>query len=142
MSVKTNKRIVREFYDALNEKDLDRTLGFLSDSVVVKEPSSQETIEGKDKMRGFVDAFWTAFPDSEIEETRVFGEGDWVCHEHLDRATHEGPLKTGEGEEIPPTHNSFELSEVALFKVQDEEIAEMHLYYDQVSMMKQLGISP
>jgi hypothetical protein len=51
-----------------------------------------------------------------------------------------GPMKLLNGEEIPPTNKSFELDFCKVAHWVDGEIVEENLMYDQVGLMKQIGL--
>jgi hypothetical protein len=44
-----------------------------------------------------------------------------------------------DGSVIPPTHKKMEIEMVTVAKVQDGQLAEETLYFDNLSVMKQLG---
>ncbi len=51
-----------------------------------------------------------------------------------------GPMKGPDGKEIPPTNKSFEVEFCTVAHWKDGEITEEKLFYDQVGLMKQIGV--
>jgi hypothetical protein len=90
-------------------------------------------------------------PDLTGTRLRGFGQGDWVCVELLLSGTHKGPLRHGLDREtlekqkdnlVPATGRRIEIRACAVYKVEGAEISESHIYYDQLNLMKQLGLAP
>ena len=74
-----------------------------------------------------------------------------MCVELLITGTHKGPLRYGLGQatpkketgsSIPPKGKRIELRACVVYKVEQGEISESHIYYDQFSLMNQLGRVP
>jgi hypothetical protein len=61
-------------------------------------------------------------------------EGAWI-------ATHTGPLLTPGGE-VPPTGRTINLPFAATMRVDGEHVASMHVYFDQLAFLDQLGLVP
>jgi len=51
-----------------------------------------------------------------------------------------GPMKGADGKDIPPTNKSFEVEFCTVAHWKDGEIVEEKLFYDQVGLMKQIGV--
>ncbi len=64
----------------------------------------------------------------------VAGEGAWI-------ATYTGPLVTPGGE-VPATGRTINLPFAATMRVAGDHVASMHVYFDQLSFLGQLGLLP
>ena len=86
-------------------------------------------------------AFAAAVPDTRNTITRCVQDGDDAAVEGYFRGTHTGPLPSPQGP-IPATGRQFELSFCGLGRVRGERISEVHVYFDSMSIMAQLGLLP
>jgi predicted ester cyclase len=82
-----------------------------------------------------------AFSDAYHRVDLVVASGDVVAVEGAWVGTHTGPLVTPDGE-VPPTGRSIELPFAATVRVSGEIVTSMHVYFDQLSFMAQLGLVP
>ena len=142
MSVEDNMRVIDAADKAFTAKDWDRFLGLHAESVVLYAPPLPEPLKGRAALKEFVQGFVKAFPDLSAEKVRSFGQGDWVAREYRTSGTHHGPLASPDGKTIPATHKRFQISECDVFKVEGGKITEVHLYFDQLGYLAQLGLAP
>jgi steroid delta-isomerase-like uncharacterized protein len=85
--------------------------------------------------------FVTAFPDAKHTITNLFQDGDKMALEGIMKATHTGPLAAPTGE-VPPTGRAFTAPFSAIFRLRDGRVSEVNVYFDQLSMLAQLGLVP
>jgi hypothetical protein len=71
----------------------------------------------------------------------LFGQGDIICSVHRSTGTNTGDWKMPDGSMIPPTGKSIEIEMVSVAKLQDGQLVEEKLYFDNLSIMKQLGLA-
>jgi steroid delta-isomerase-like uncharacterized protein len=85
----------------------------------------------------FAIAFYRAFPDlmHTIHET-VAGDGKAVVRFTL-RGTHKSEFMG-----IPATGKEIQVGAIAIFTIADGKIVELHGQFDQLGMMRQLGVVP
>jgi steroid delta-isomerase-like uncharacterized protein len=83
----------------------------------------------------FATAFYRAFPDlvHTINET-VADDGKAVVRFTL-RGTHKNEFMG-----IPPTGKEIQVGAIAIFTISDGKIIELHGQFDQLGMMRQLGV--
>lgn len=151
MTVEQNLRMVDAALEAINDQDWDHLYGLHLDNVVMSTPDLPDPVKGRDAVDGRLRAWAEALPDLSWKRVRGFGQGDWVCMELLISGTHKGPLRHGldpgtleghGGSFVPPTGKRIELRACVVYKVEQAEISESHIYYDQLDFMKQLGLVP
>lgn len=82
-----------------------------------------------------------AFPAARHQVDLVVGAGDAAVAEGLWIATHRGPLVTPQGP-IPATGRTVTVPFVMTMRVSGELIASVHVYFDQMSLLGQLGLLP
>ena len=98
-------------------------------------------LHGPAATTAFSKPFIGAFPDSKHTIDVIAGEGDMVAAEGTWVGTHLGPLTTPSGE-IPATGRTIRLPFGVIMRVRDGLIASMHVYYDQLGFLAQLGLVP
>jgi predicted ester cyclase len=98
-------------------------------------------LRGPDQIKGWMQAFFNAFPDISHPIDKLVVAGDDVTTELTVTGTHTGALRTPEGE-IPPTHKEISMRCVNVTTVAGEMITSVHIYYDQMEFMGQLGLLP
>jgi predicted ester cyclase len=86
-------------------------------------------------------SFAAAFPDGRHTLTEIVVDGDRVAVEGAWSGTHTGPM-AGPGGEIPPTGRSAVLPFCTVATVRGDRIAAVAVYFDQMSMLGQLGLVP
>src|SRR6266487_3939702 len=78
-----------------------------------------------------------AFPDIVIVPEKLIAEGDLVTIYWIARGTNAG---TGNG--LPATGKKAELAGITIWRIVDRKIKEEWSAFDQLSMMRQLGLLP
>ena len=79
-------------------------------------------------------ALHSGFPDLAVRVSALLGEGDLVAAHFRASGTHLG-LVFG----VPPTGRRCEASCTAVYRVEDERIADAWVTWDTLSLMEQLG---
>jgi steroid delta-isomerase-like uncharacterized protein len=78
-----------------------------------------------------------AFPDVVVVPEKLIAEGDLVTIYWVARGTN-----TGTGNGLPATGKKAELAGITIWRIADGKIKEEWSAFDQLSMMKQLGLLP
>ena len=76
-----------------------------------------------------------AFPDIVVAPEKLIAEGDLVTVYWIARGTN-----TGTGNGLPATGKKAELSGITIWRIIDDKIKEEWSAFDQLSMMRQLGL--
>jgi predicted ester cyclase len=95
----------------------------------------------KTRSIGYQQRFVTAFPDIHFEVLHAFAEGDHVLVHWTASGTHAERLATVVGETIPPTGRRARVSDALLTEVRDGKVVRQWGYWDQLSLLAQLGIT-
>jgi hypothetical protein len=83
---------------------------------------------------------WTdAFPDNQVDQAIISGDGENGILEAVFKGTRTGPLNAPSGT-IPATGKSVEIPFVVTAKIAEEEFNSFHLYFDQAELITQLGL--
>jgi ketosteroid isomerase-like protein len=138
MSAEENKRLALSVIDALNARDLDRWSENLSEDYAAECPGVP--LLNKTQSIGYNKRFVIAFPDTHFEVKSVVAQGDQVFIHWTVSGTQAERLATVTGRTIPPTRRRATVSGVLLTEVRDGEIVREGWYWDQLSLLDQLGI--
>ncbi len=142
MTTEENVQVVKDADDAYRDQEWDRFLSFHSESVVVHSPELAEPSKGRESLRKIVEGYYAAFPDMVVKRERIFGQGDSVFLEQSLAGTNTGPMTSPTGEEVPPTNKPIQVWQALVFRVENGQIQEARVYFDQLSMLAQLGLGP
>jgi predicted ester cyclase len=139
-----NMELMKTLDDAWNSQDWDTFEKRHAKNVLVYWPGQPEPTRGRDAHHKESVEFFKTFPDNHLVNNPykiLFASGNYTCSVADFTGTMKGPMKTAEGKTIPPTNKKFRLEfcTVATWN-KNGEITEERLNYDQVGMMKQLGL--
>lgn len=81
------------------------------------------------------------FPDSRLSVVRTLGSGDSGAYEAIFEGTHTGVLHSPSGD-LPPTGQHVRTHFAGLATLEDGRATSLHLYFDQVELLVQLGLAP
>jgi predicted ester cyclase len=132
------KTIVREYFDALAEQDLDS-------AVAIWKPGGIDTLHGigelvaPDGIRQYFGDLFRAFPDWRFEVVELVGGGNLAAGRWRVEATFTGP---GRFQGVAPTGKRIVLEGCDMFRVEDELIVENNAYTNGMQIAQQLGLLP
>jgi ketosteroid isomerase-like protein len=125
---------------ATNRRDWDTWQSLHTPDAVRTAPELEEPLEGSAAMRAAIEVLSTAFPDYHLELRQAFGQGEWLALRIHTTGTMTGPLVLSDGSEIPATGQPIDQDWAALVRFEGDRIAEFHEFYDQFTLMMQLGV--
>ncbi|MCO8246516.1 MULTISPECIES: ester cyclase [unclassified Haladaptatus] len=136
--VDENKEIVnRLINEFVNEGDEAVADELLAPDYVRYDPDAPSGAQGPEEFKEMIQMFGEAFPDAEVAIEEMIGEGDLVVFRGTETGTHEGEFMGHE-----PTGQTFEISGLAMHRVEDGEITQTWANWDMLGMMQQLGVVP
>lgn len=127
--------IVREHMESENVHDFDTTIDTFSHPRYEIVPTG-DVYDGEQQVRAYFAETRTAFPDQRNELISLRHADDAVIVEFWLMGTHLGPLRS-----LPPTGRSFRERVTAFFIFDEEKIVCERVYFDQVGIMRQLGVA-
>jgi steroid delta-isomerase-like uncharacterized protein len=134
--VEQNKAIVRRFVDEIfvqgRKESVDELLA--DDFVAHTWPS---TGHPKDDLKGAIDRVAGGLADSEFTIHDLIAEGDRVAVRLTTAAT-----QVGEFMGMPPSGKRYSIEEIHIFRLRDGKVIEHWHQFDQMGMMRQLGLMP
>jgi steroid delta-isomerase-like uncharacterized protein len=133
-----NKAVVRRFIEEVwNNGNLDAIDELIAENHVDHDPAREGTSGGRQGMRGFVEMYRSAYPDTRLEIGEMIAEGDLVAMSWTATGTHQGELMG-----IAPTGRSVKVTGIGIDRVSGGQIVESWANYDALGMLAQLGAIP
>ncbi len=125
---------------ATNQRDFEAWMSLHTDGACRTAPELSEPLCGRELMRGAIEILSRAFPDYHLELVQVVAQGEWLSLRIHTSGTMTGPLLLSSGVEVPPTGRTIDQEWSALVRFEGEQIAQFDEYYDQYTLMVQLGL--
>jgi len=133
-----NKAIVAQAFEAIDNQDyesLDQY--FAKDYHRYCQASPEAKVESLDDMVGFLKEWYDAFPDASVKTHMMAAEGDLVAVYITFAGTQEAPMG-----DIPATGKRMESETFGFHRLKDGKIVETWVTWDNVAILKQLGLFP
>jgi steroid delta-isomerase-like uncharacterized protein len=127
--------LVREHMESENHHDFDTTIATFDHPRYELIPTG-DIYDGEEEVRRYFAESRTAFPDQRNELIALHHAEDAVIAEFDLLGTHLGSLRS-----LPPTGRSFRCRMAAFFIFEGEKITCERVYFDQLSIMRQLGVA-
>jgi predicted ester cyclase len=132
------KTVVREYFDALADQDLDRAASLWKLGAPDRIHGVAEMI-APDGIKAYFSEIFAAFPDWRFEVVDLVGAGDLAAARWRINATFTGP---GRFQGIAPNGKTITLEGCDMFRVEDELIVENNAYTNSMQIAQQLGLLP
>jgi steroid delta-isomerase-like uncharacterized protein len=130
-----NADTVRSIFEAFNRRDFDAALHAAADGVVWQDRATGATFKGHNGFREFMQQWVSAFSNAECVQLELIDAGDTVVAEFIGRGVNDGPLGP-----LPPSGKQMNHAFLEVLRFDREgQVVSGSLYYDQLSMMAQLG---
>lgn len=127
--------VVREHMESENHHDFDTTIATF-DHPRYEIIATGDVYDGEQEVRRYFAETRTAFPDQRNELIALHHAQDAVIAEFDLFGTHLGPLRS-----LPPTGRSFRCRMAAFFLFEGDRITCERVYFDQTTILRQLGIA-
>jgi len=128
----------RRLHELVIARDLDAFDDFMNPSMSYDDVARGLTIKSADEFKDWVRGWFAAFSDARPDEPRYLEGADFSLCLFQGRGVNDGPLG-----ELPPTNKQMDLpfAEVLYYDA-DGKVSSGAIYYDQVTMLTQLGHMP
>jgi steroid delta-isomerase-like uncharacterized protein len=126
--------VVREHMEAENRHDFDAVIATF-DHPRYELIATGQIHDGEEAVRAYFAASRGAFPDQRNELIALHSTDDGVWAEFDLLGTHEGPFLGFE-----PTGREFRCRMAAFFAFEDERIVAERVYFDAMTILRQLGL--
>lgn len=131
MTEEANKELVQSYLKAFNDRDGDALSGYLAEDVV--QHGIHAELEGYEEIVDLLNDHFAAFPDYSGSTEAIVAEDDLVVVRYQADGTH-----TGKYRNVDPTGLHAEWTGMAIYRVEDGEIAEVWLEEDRLGLFEQL----
>ncbi len=136
--LEANKEIVRKFNDAVNNKEFSLLNDLVAaDFVRHSQATPDMQVGSRDEFIQLQKEFLKTFPDQRVTIEKMVAEGDYVALYATYSGTQEGPMPP-----FPASGKKAESKFLGLFRLQEGEIAELWVEWDNLAFLKQLGHFP
>jgi steroid delta-isomerase-like uncharacterized protein len=119
----------------------DEFVALFADDFSYTDDSVPQPLHGKDEIKSYMKAWFTAFPDMHVSASNLVIGDDSLAAEIEFTGTNTGPLAMG-GQEIPATGRAVTGHGTYFVKTSEGRITEFHAHPDIAGMMMQLGLMP
>ena len=134
------RAVVERGIKAFNAHDMEAIARDVAPDAEYFAPGDMK-LKGPQKIKEYNQNFVTAFPDARVEAKNTFTQGNHVIVEGVFTGTHNGTLKTPMGD-VPATGKKVSGEYIQIFDVDRGLVKKVHMVYDQVQLMTQLGMAP
>ena len=131
-----NKDLARRSWEIVNQRNPDLIEECYPPDFVWHEPD--QDIRGYEQAKQLSATFFAAFPDAQMTNEDVIAEGEKVVRRYTTRGIHQGETEVFG----PPTGRQIELKGITIHRIEGGKIVEEWEAYDNLSIMKQLGLAP
>lgn len=132
-----NVETAKKMFGAFEKKSEADFLGNATDDIAWDDMTMPETMKGKAAGKKFFGEMTKAFPDVKVDNTNVWGIGDFVIAEGTMSGTHKGAFMG-----IQPTKKSINLHGIDIVQFKDGKVVKGWSYANGGEMMMQLGLLP
>jgi steroid delta-isomerase-like uncharacterized protein len=134
----THVEIFRAAHQAYNRRDFDAILNVITEDCIYQDQARGVTYCGREDFRDFLQGWATSSSDGQVSEPSYIDAGDVVVAEFHARGINDGPLGP-----LPATGRRMDVPMCEIMRFNDQgQIVSGGLYYDQLSMLTQLGHTP
>jgi heme-degrading monooxygenase HmoA/predicted ester cyclase len=134
------RSLIERDIELWNAKDRDGWLAGMDLHRLEARAPSGMRLTGRDAADALWNSYQEAFPDNRLEIISIHADARGGVHEGRATGTHTGILR-GSGGDIQPTGRRAEVDFCGVYEFDEGKITSFHLYFDQVEMLRQLGIT-
>jgi steroid delta-isomerase-like uncharacterized protein len=134
-----NEAVVRRWFQEVWNEGREASIDelFAADSVAHGLGDSEREVHGPEEFKPFVSNMRGALPDTRISIDDIISSGDRVAVRVTLRGTH-----TGDGLGVPPTGRRVSIQGIIIVRLVDGRIVEGWNSYDQLGLLRQIGMLP
>jgi steroid delta-isomerase-like uncharacterized protein len=132
-----NLQAVTDVLQFWNTHDVEGILNFYDDEIVWVNMGLEESYEGKQAVREFLNRLMTALPDLVFSVTHKIARGDNVSEQWNIKGTHLGTFMG-----IPPTGRPIVIEALSMVRLRDGKFLRDEFYWDTRKVMNQMGLMP
>ncbi|MEO3810309.1 nuclear transport factor 2 family protein [Sphaerisporangium sp. B11E5] len=131
--------VTDELISAFNARDFERAASFFAPRASYVCPGG--VAEGRAEIASFLALYPVGLPDIMVTPHAKTTCGDLVVLEWTVTSTHTGPFLLPTGDHVPPTGRRVAVRGCDIRTMENGLISSQRVYYDQLEMLTQLGVS-
>jgi predicted ester cyclase len=136
----TARQVMDRFFAVVDSKQLDKLAEV--DAADLEMMTPMGAFKGVEGHQQLIKGFATASPNFKHTVTRCIEQGDTISCEGTFAGDHTGPLMMPTGQALPATGKHFEFKWLGMATVKGGKVTSVHVYFDPMVMMQQLGLVP
>jgi steroid delta-isomerase-like uncharacterized protein len=139
----THLDVTRNWADAWNSHDIDKALALFSRNVEIDQPENSKPLD-YDGARRFFSMIFKAYPDFHVTVRQAIVDGRWAVSVEQVTGTWTGPfVDPNTGKVTPGNGRRFDHpGAMVLHYDANGKIDRVSIYWDQLTVDRQLGIMP
>ena len=136
--LEANKDLVRRFTAVLNAGDFDALDGMLTEGFSRHSQATPDVeVRSREDFKKLQKTYAAISPDQHIKIKMLIAEGDRVAALATYTGTQTGPMGN-----FPATGKKYTMTFLSIFRIEDGRIAELWVEWDNMAILKQLGLLP
>ena len=134
VKIETNKTVVRQFIEAINQQDFVRLDALVSSEVIRHGAPPDKYLQGLTKLKEFLRGELAIFPDAYETIHFLIAEGEMVAAYLGFHGTQTGQLGS-----FPPSGKTLETDFMCIFRLENSKILEIWALWDRLDALARLG---
>lgn len=130
-TAEANTQLVRDYLQAFNDQDWETLEEYLAPDAV--EHGVSEELHGPGEIVDFLQSHLRTFPDYAGSTEAIHADGDSVVVRYTASGTHSDSYR-----DVSPTGHTVEWTGIAIYRVEEDQIAEVWLEEDRLGLLEQL----
>ena len=123
-------------HDAFNRRDWERVRELTADGIKYRDHARGLELPSFDDFTGWLKEWTTAMSDARVDEPDYLEAGEYSVARFTGRGTNDGPM----GPAQVTTGKTMAMPFCEILRVQDGRITGGDMYYDQLTLLSQLGL--
>ena len=129
--------IHRAAHDAFNQRDWDRMRALAAETIVYDDRPRGLTLGSRDDFLGWLQEWATGMSDARVSEPDYLEAGEYSVCRFRGQGTNDGPM----GPTAAVTGKRMDMPFCEILGVRDGRITSGEIFYDQLTMLSQLGLT-
>ena len=129
--------IHRAAHDAFNERDWERMRSLMAETIAYGDRPRGLELGSLDEFLGWLREWATGMSDARVSEPDYLEAGEYSVCRFMGRGTNDGPM--GPGKAV--TGKRMDMPFCEILRVQEGRVVSGEIFYDQLTMLTQLGLA-
>lgn len=136
--IEANKQLVHRFAEILNNQEFDALDELMTENFVRHSQATADVqVQSREQFKELQKEYLKSIPDQRVTIHFLVAESDYVATYATYSGTQTGPMPP-----FPATGKKVESKFISIFRIEDGKIAELWVEWDNLAMLKQLGLFP